>query len=1258
MRKSIVLLVIGVVVWGVGNVQADTTYHIVEFEVCTASGDQDKPDISGDNVVWVDASEGQLHVKNLATNVESTIATSQTHRNYSPDIDGDRIVWTDTRNFYSGTQFNDIYGYTISTGTEFPVSTGPWGQGSNVIDGDIVLWTDQRNGNWNVWGYDLSLSTEFPVTQANEGQRHPIGANGNVAVFLYQFDQPENASTYGYNLSTVEIFLIGTNRYPCDISGNTVVLQNYADESLYRYDLNTQTEVRITGAVGMPHGSSRINEEGKFIVWQDNRNGDWDILGYDLSTETEFPIATGLGDQIAPAISGNVVVWEMNGDIYGAYINEIVPQQITLITPNGAEVLVTNSTYTITWDASESIQNVLLEYSANNGTDWIPVDTVENTGSCEWTVPDIASNECLIRVSDADNLSISDVSDAVFSISHMKYNVVEFPVVTNNNGLQYPVVSGNMIVWNYSQTGSYEIYGYDVTTQTTSLIHSRITRLEDLSFGGNIIAWRDYRTDTADVYGYNIPTQSEIAIAIGNGTQYTPGVSEDGGTVAYYNNGGIYAYNIQSGMDVLIRSSGVVDHAPSVSGDIVVWTDSRNGNKDIYAYNLTTQEEITISLDPADQASARISGNNIVWADYRGIMRYDLISNTESLIVPGDDIQPDISGDIVVFTRRDLDYDIYGYDLSTGQEFSICTDMNRQRDPRISGNIVVWNDYRYDGKKTSIYGAEIFPSPTLITPNGGEILATNSTYTITWAASDSIQNVLLELSSDNGENWEIIEAVENTGSYEWTVPVINSEECLIRVTDSENSQISDTSDAVFTIFECDPPIPGDANGDCYLNLADIAIIALNWLRCGNPFDPLCGDDPRFVGHWNFNEEEGDTAYDSSGYENDGILINGPVWTGDGALIFDGIDDYVEVPDSESLRFNNQLAISVWVYLNAYGTDWPKVVIKPHSEHADPWEMFTIDLSHYGTYPRFIVTDGVVGGESANASDDTYTLSLNQWYNIVGTYDGSTIALYVDGQLVASEPANIVIGQNDMPISIGGRLGINSFNGLIDAVRIYSRALSESEIQDLYQNGSGWIDLAELVDFDEHATNLYYWRERGDGYEFGATGKPRSYLSLPYDLSGSYELLALLTIEVSRETVRFTLPVDDMYIRFDIKGDSGNSGAETATMFLTGLSPTPIIWEDRKIIIGQEYEYLFDIVVDEAFCLIQILVDNELVYSWEGSLLDINDTIRPLYANPSWIELETAFYTSGYFAELKARRKQGTFNNSNVSVIKLGIYTSK
>ncbi len=163
---------------------------------------------------------------------------------------------------------------------------------------------------------------------------------------------------------------------------------------------------------------------------------------------------------------------------------------------------------------------------------------------------------------------------------------------------------------------------------------------------------------------------------------------------------------------------------------------------------------------------------------------------------------------------------------------------------------------------------EVIPEPTtivLITPNGGEILVTDSTYTITWESSESVQAVKIEFSSDNGQNWETVDPNDSNGYHEWTVPVINSNQCLIRITDNENSLISDTSDSVFTIFECDPPIPGDVNGDCYLNLADIAIIAENWPKCGNPFDPMCYNapegmvwvsinDPGVAGHEGFDGE--------------------------------------------------------------------------------------------------------------------------------------------------------------------------------------------------------------------------------------------------------------------------------------------------------------------------------------------------------------------------------------------------------------------
>ncbi len=52
--------------------------------------------------------------------------------------------------------------------------------------------------------------------------------------------------------------------------------------------------------------------EGNIVVWQDNRNNNWDIFGYNLTTQKEFQITDESHDQTNPAISGNVVVWQDN----------------------------------------------------------------------------------------------------------------------------------------------------------------------------------------------------------------------------------------------------------------------------------------------------------------------------------------------------------------------------------------------------------------------------------------------------------------------------------------------------------------------------------------------------------------------------------------------------------------------------------------------------------------------------------------------------------------------------------------------------------------------------------------------------------------------------------------------------------------------------------------------------------------------------------------------------------------------------------
>jgi hypothetical protein len=138
----------------------------------------------------------------------------------------------------------------------------------------------------------------------------------------------------------------------------------------------------------------------------------------------------------------------------------------------------------------------------------------------------------------------------------------------------------------------------------------------------------------------------------------------------------------------------------------------------------------------------------------------------------------------------------------------------------------------------------VIPDTLTVTwPNGAEALVSGNAYEIVWDSTGTITDVAIDYSLDLGNNWTSITAsTVNDGNYIWDpVPIAFSEECLIYITDTI-STVEDNSDEPFTIFEClIGPIPGDINLDCYVDLIDVALLAQNWLLCGNPFDVLCDE---------------------------------------------------------------------------------------------------------------------------------------------------------------------------------------------------------------------------------------------------------------------------------------------------------------------------------------------------------------------------------------------------------------------------------
>lgn len=204
-----------------------------------------------------------------------------------------------------------------------------------------------------------------------------------------------------------------------------------------------------------------------------------------------------------------------------------------------------------------------------------------------------------------------------------------------------------------------------------------------------------------------------------------------------------------------------------------------------------------------------------------------------------------------------------------------------------------------------------------------------------------------------------------------------------------------------------------------------------------------------IGYWSFDEGHGTQVNDLSGNQNNGTLINGPSWTNgkvNGALELDGVNDYVTVPNSSILNVTSSLTISLWFRLNT------------SSGYVDL-------LNKTGGSQYFLGLDSGLGNNPYFKAGDTVTEAVitienGKWYHLVGVFDdtGNTNKIYVNGDLIVTEANTGTTPTNSGPITIGAwDSGLESFlDGKIDEVRLYSRALSDSEVQNLYNNSKSVI----------------------------------------------------------------------------------------------------------------------------------------------------------------------------------------------------------
>jgi uncharacterized membrane protein len=179
--------------------------------------------------------------------------------------------------------------------------------------------------------------------------------------------------------------------------------------------------------------------------------------------------------------------------------------------------------------------------------------------------------------------------------------------------------------------------------------------------------------------------------------------------------------------------------------------------------------------------------------------------------------------------------------------------------------------------------------------------------------------------------------------------------------------------------------------------------------------------------------------------NDGTLGNGtagtePTWTTSGkygnALSFDGVDDYVNITDDSQFSLD-KVTVCAWIKLNTLAQTDSSHYIFSGSSTTD----YSLYYQNWGTPTLVWKVFNTSGVQYLTATD----FSANIWIFLCGTFDGTNMSFYMNGNLLGTKEINN-INKGSLDVLIGRRPGGTSyFNGTIDEVRIWNRALTPEEI---------------------------------------------------------------------------------------------------------------------------------------------------------------------------------------------------------------------
>jgi len=582
-----------------------------EYHIQNNPNSQWNPAISEDIVVWQENREGNWNIYgyDLVSSNPIQIVEKQGDQS-NPAIYGDIVVWEDHRGSDS-----DIYYFDREKQSDYPITTSQEDQRKPAIYGDIIVWQDSRNGNWDIYGYDFSRpegDREFPIATRERDQTNP--------------------AIYG----TIVVWEEEITKHNTDIY--------FKDLSLGKEAVNITRD---------PAKQKNPAIYGDIVVWQDNRNKtvEWDIYGYNLVKEDEFCISNSQGNQSNPSIYKDIVVWqdEKVGNFNINYCRISAGEsEITTASGNQSDSAIHKKI--VVWQDFRKGDWDIYGYNLSTEEEFqITTDTNDQTNPAIYgTIVVWEEKTTQNNTSMGDEEITKHNTDIYFkdlSPGKEAVNITRDPAIQKN-----PAIYGDIIVWQDSRNGNWDIYGYDFSRPEGDRefpIATGERNQTNPAIYGTIVVWEEEITENSgkedngdekvnsDVFGYDFSRpegEREFPIATGEGNQYDPAIYED----------------------------------------IVVWTDTRNDDGDIYGRYLSELEDRKITEENI-QTNPAIYGTIVVWEEE--------INNH---------------------------WDICYFDFPMGQVNRITNDTMNQREPGIYENVVVWTDNRNEDNRNGFDNEDIY----------------------------------------------------------------------------------------------------------------------------------------------------------------------------------------------------------------------------------------------------------------------------------------------------------------------------------------------------------------------------------------------------------------------------------------------------------------------------------------------------------------------------------------------------------------------